>query len=620
MSRIQAKEKSVRELLSNVKYSIDFYQREYEWERRHVEELLDDFEAKFTASFTPEHERPEVSNYPHYFLGTIITISEDGQQLIVDGQQRLTTLTLLLVYVQHQLKDIDDIGNCRTLIYSSKSGMKSFNINVPERLDCMSSLFEHGEFDAADQRDLSVKNLAARYADIVELFPESLKDDVLPYFFDWLTENVDLVDIRAYTDNDAFTIFETMNDRGLNLGQVDMRKGYLLANINSANEQWTHDKKAQANDSWKQRILEFVEIESGEEDNFFKTWLRAKYADSIRERKKGATNQDFENIDKFHRWVRDNTKRIGLESTQEFYDFITQRMNRFAGHYIMIREASQSLTLGSEEIYYNAYNNFTLQYMLALAPLKLEDDSETALRKIRLVTTFADIFLARRMVNYRRIGYNTLQYAMFNLTKKIRDLTVDALREVLQKELSNMWEDFGGVTGERHWLSPFALNNFTGRSIRYLLARMTAWIEREAGNNVNFLNFLWDAKGKPFDIEHIWASHYEKHEDEFSSEEAFQRHRNYFGGLLLLPRPINRSLQDKCYEYKLEKYREQNLLAASLNKQKYVNEPSFKQFIETSGLPFKPHAQFKRDDLMERQELYRQICEQIWNPDRLNAI
>ena len=620
MSKVQAQTKSVSELLTGVKYDIDFYQRGYEWQRRNIEELLNDLETEFVANYSEAHEPWQVANYRHYFLGTIITISESGKRYIVDGQQRLTTLTLLLIYFHHLRAGNPSIPGVAQFIYTEMFMQKSFTIAVEERDDCMKALFESNQFDATDHPDLSVRNLVERYKDIDELFPDSLTGKALTYFVNWLLFCIDIVEIEAQTDDTAFTIFETMNDRGMSLSQADMLKGYLLANINYPDPDSMQVKKTAANEVWNGRIRELVDINASETEDFFKTWLRAKYADSIRERKKGATNQDFGNIDKFHRWVRDNTKRIGLESTQEFYDFITQRMNRFAGHYIMIREASQSLTLGSEEIYYNAYNNFTLQYMLALAPLKLEDDSETALRKIRLVTTFADIFLARRMVNYRRIGYNTLHYAMFNLTKKIRDSTVDTLREVLQKELSNMWENFGGVTGERHWLSPFALNNFTGRSIRYLLARMTTWIEQQAGNNVNFLNFLWDAKGKPFDIEHIWASHYEKHEDEFSSEEAFQRHRNYFGGLLLLPRPINRSLQDKCYEYKLEKYREQNLLAASLNKQKYVNEPSFKQFIETSGLPFKPHAQFKRADLMERQELYRQICEQIWNPDRLNAI
>lgn len=71
----------------------------------------------------------------------------------------------------------------------------------------------------------------ARYNEIEELCPEEIDDAALPYFVDWLTKNVHLVEITAYSDDVAYTIFETMNDRGLSLSPTDMLKGYLLANI-----------------------------------------------------------------------------------------------------------------------------------------------------------------------------------------------------------------------------------------------------------------------------------------------------------------------------------------------------------------------------------------------------
>ena len=68
----------------------------------------------------------------------------------------------------------------------------------------------------------------ARYHDIESDFPDELGEAALPYFIDWLLENVHLIEITAYTDEDAYTIFETMNDRGLSLSLTDMLKGYLL--------------------------------------------------------------------------------------------------------------------------------------------------------------------------------------------------------------------------------------------------------------------------------------------------------------------------------------------------------------------------------------------------------
>src|SRR5205823_10278955 len=97
---IDGKGKTVRELLAGRKYSIDYYQREYKWQTKQVGELIDDLANKFLESYEPGHERSAVAEYGHYFVGSIIVSDKDGQKFIIDGQQRLTTLTLLLIYVQ----------------------------------------------------------------------------------------------------------------------------------------------------------------------------------------------------------------------------------------------------------------------------------------------------------------------------------------------------------------------------------------------------------------------------------------------------------------------------------------------------------------------------------------
>ena len=79
------------------KYAIDFYQREYAWQERQVRELIDDLTGKFLDSYESGHSRHEVGGYGHYFLGSIVISHKRGQRFVVDGQQRLTTLTLLLI-------------------------------------------------------------------------------------------------------------------------------------------------------------------------------------------------------------------------------------------------------------------------------------------------------------------------------------------------------------------------------------------------------------------------------------------------------------------------------------------------------------------------------------------
>jgi uncharacterized protein with ParB-like and HNH nuclease domain len=113
---IDGKGRTVRELLANRKCSIDYYQREYKWQHKQVSELIEDLAAKFPESYEEGDERSAVGDYDHYFLGSVIISDKDGQKFIIDGQQRLTTLTLLLIYLHHRLEDRAGLGNLNRAI------------------------------------------------------------------------------------------------------------------------------------------------------------------------------------------------------------------------------------------------------------------------------------------------------------------------------------------------------------------------------------------------------------------------------------------------------------------------------------------------------------------------
>ena len=607
-NRIDARAKSVRELLNGVRYTIDFYQREYKWTTDNIAELLADLEDKFLSSYDPEHERFMVEHYPQYFLGSIVISHKDGQSFIIDGQQRLTSLTLLLVYLHNRTKGRDDAANItdvKDLIFSTRFGKKAFNLDVDDRTRCMETLFSGDPFDATDEAE-AVRNIDARYKDIQELFPESLRNGTLPFFIDWLLENVRLVEITAYSDDDAYTIFETMNDRGLSLSPTDMLKGYLLANITDPEE------RVAANDVWKQQMLKLISVGKEEEADFFKAWVRAKYARTIRDRKKDATNKDFEKIGTaYHRWIKDERKHIGLDRSGDFRYFVDNLLARYSDLYIRLLNAARVMTPGLEEVYYNAQNNFTLQYPLMLAPIRPEDDKETVQRKLRLVATYIDILTFRRVVNFRQNAYSTIVYTMFNVMKDIRDFDLFALHGTLKAKLAEMREDFSAMPN-------FYLHQQNPYQVHHMLARMTAHIERESGMETSFATYVARDIKKPFEIEHIWADRYERHTLEFATREEFLQYRQHVGNLVLLPRGFNQSLNDGPYEQKLPAYFGQNLLARSLNEQCYQNNPSFLAYVRRSGLPFHPHPQFRKVDVDERQALYQAICEEIWSPARLD--
>ncbi len=603
MREILGTAKTVRELLKGMKYSIDYYQREYKWHDKQIRELVDDLTGKFLEEYDPSHERKKVAGYPHYFLGSIIISKKDSANYVVDGQQRLTSLTLLLIYLHNLQKGRGDKVNIDELIVSERFGEKSFNLHVDERAPVMEALYEGEPFDPSDRAE-SVQNLSGRYHDLEEAFPEELQGEALPYFIDWLLENVHLVEITAYSDDDAYTIFETMNDRDLSLSPTEMLKGYLLANI-------TDDRKRiQANDRWRERIRELVEAGKDVESDVFKVWFRSQYASKIRERKKNSKPEDFERIGtEFHRWLRDASKVIGLQQSDDFYRLITRDFDFYSRQYLRLVQASRQLEPDLEPVFYNAQHGFTHQYMLMLAPLNPNDSSAEIDLKLQLVARFVDIMLAWRLWNFRTIAYSATQYTMFLIMRDIRGLAAEPLAHKLFDTLSKETETF--ASNERLYMHQ--QNRYT---LHRILARITDFVETRSGQPSRYLDYVSEGRGR-FEVEHIWANHPERHTDEFSHPADFSEYRNRIGGLLLLPKSFNASYGDLSYAEKLPHYNTQNLLARSLHPQCYDHNPGFLRFVQETGLPFRPYEQFKRDDLEERSLLYRKIAERIWNPIEL---
>lgn len=603
MREILGTAKTVRELLKGMKYSIDYYQREYKWHGKQIRELVDDLTGKFLEEYDPSHERKKVAGYPHYFLGSIIISKKDSANYVVDGQQRLTSLTLLLIYLRNLQKGRANQVSVDELIVSERFGEKSFNLHVDERAPVMEALFNGEPFDPSDRAE-SVQNLYGRYRDLEEAFPEEVQEEALPYFVDWLLENVHLVEITAYSDDDAYTIFETMNDRGLSLSPTEMLKGYLLANVTDER------KRLQANECWRERIRELVEAGKEVEPDSFKAWFRSQYATKIRERKKNAKPEDFDRIGtEFHRWLRDASRTIGLQQSDDFYRLITRDFEFFSHQYLRLVRASRQLEAGLEHILYNTQNGFTLQYMLLLAPLSPSDSAEVVNLKLHLVARFVDILLAWRLWNFRSIAYSTMQYAMFLVMREIRDLEPEPLAHKLLDMLRKETETF--TSNERlymHQQNRYALHR--------ILARLTDFVETCSGQPSRYLDYVSEGRGR-FEVEHIWANHPERHTDEFSHPADFAEHRNRIGGLLLLPKSFNASYGDLTYAEKLPHYNTQNLLARSLHPQCYEHNPGFIRFVRESDLPFRPHEDFKKTDLDERTVLYRQLAERVWNPDDL---
>lgn len=604
-NKIDAKDASISELLKDQKFTIDYFQREYRWQEKHIKLLVEDLTATFLKSHKDGNKRSDVANYQNYYLGPVVFSVDpsSGKKSIIDGQQRITSITLLLIYLNHLQSESKQKVNISELVFSEKYGDKSFNMSDDARENCLKALFEVGEYDVMEGDDETVINMVNRYEDVVQTFSEEISEHALPFFIDWFIGNVVIVEITAYSDENAYMIFETMNDRGLNLTPTEMLKGYILSKITDKNQ------RTELNALWKDEIQKLHAYDETADLSFFQAWFRGKYAVSIRPGKVGSENQDFELIgSRFHNWFKDNHKKLfNLNTSEEFYSFFKNQFPFFVKWYINSLKAQAAYNPTLPNLNYIHYWGIaeSLQEPLLLAPINYGDDEQEIIDKLNSAAHYIETFTVKRAINYRKFGQAAIKYSMFNIIKLIRNTDLEKLRSHLSNELEQISESWDGV-----W--DFGLHGMNRNFVKHLLSRISSYVDNLVGKDNTYATYH-HPKGRQFEIEHIWADKFDEHTDEFDQSSDFQSWRNSIGALILLPQGTNQSFNSDKYEDKVKYYIRENTYAQTLNGDYYAKNPNFLKSEVIQQLAFKAHPKFKSDDIGDRQKLVQRICEKIWS-------
>ncbi len=448
-----------------------------------------------------------------------------------------------------------------------------------------------------------------RYSDIEESFPEELTKEALPYFIDWFIENVVIVEITAYSDENAYTIFETMNDRGLNLTSSEMLKGYILSKITDKKQ------RTEINDLWKTEIQKLHAYDENADQAFFQAWFRSKYAVSIRPGKADSEDQDFELIgSRFHNWFKDNHKTLfSLQTSEQFYNYFKNQFPFFVKWFLKIWDTQATFDKTMPHTHYVKHWGIadSLQNSLLLASINYEDSTPIIQQKIDFVSRYIETFTVRRAVNFRKFGQTSIKYTMFNIIKLIRNNNIATLGNNLSNEVKNITESWDGVLN-------FGLHGMNRGFVKHLLSRISSYLDCVVGKDITYAAYHHPT-GKQFEIEHIWADKYEEHVDEFSQKNDFQNYRNSIGALILLPQGTNQSFNSDKYADKIEHYLKENTYAQTLHQTYYAKNPNFLLSDVVTNLAFKAHPEFKKADVEYRNKLVQRICEKLWSTDYFNV-
>lgn len=275
---------------AGVVYVIPLYQREYTWGTTQWESLFDDIEE----------------NDPGYFLGSIICINQttdafDVQRLeVVDGQQRLTTLSLLFAALYGTLKahenalNQDQIGELITLKRKLvlKKGVDQLRLSPQKQNnnqnDFRAILSEIGVINHVDTPRFAGNRRIFRayryFQDRIQKLLEAKGEPVetIMAFLEKVSQAC-LVKIEVGSHADAYKLFESLNNRGIPLTAIDLIKNKLLAQLESTEP----GRVDYYFDVWN-KLLEFLGDDYSVQERFFRHYYNA-FKESL--------NEPFRNVE-----------------------------------------------------------------------------------------------------------------------------------------------------------------------------------------------------------------------------------------------------------------------------------------------------------------------------------
>ncbi|MGF1604608.1 MAG: DUF262 domain-containing protein [Thermosynechococcaceae cyanobacterium] len=244
MSEVQVNNHKIAELFSTdkqarYKFKIPDYQRPYSWTINEVSSLLDDISGAFPYGGSTDHDAD-------YFLGSVVLIKENGQPKsdIVDGQQRITTLTLIFSVICHLLPDKSRSNRIRSELIEK---IDAYNDKIPAlRLrdvddDFFGKWIREGSkleemtkldiFDKTDSQLSLIENVSYLLEQNLHKPDDVELSDWLIHLLTKITQNCYLVTISTEDFDSAYRIFSTINSRGLNLKPNDVLKSEIIGKI-----------------------------------------------------------------------------------------------------------------------------------------------------------------------------------------------------------------------------------------------------------------------------------------------------------------------------------------------------------------------------------------------------
>ncbi len=612
---VQPDKQNIEKVFSNTTYYIDFYQRQYKWTKEPVEILLDDiffrFEKEYEKYKTNEIELEElIEKYDWYYLNTYVTNKVDGKLFIVDGQQRLTTLTLILIKLYNLSKDLDSILSdwISTKIVGLSGFKKQFWMNHIEHITTMQNLFDGIEFSSINvSSGLTAENMLNNYKIIDKFIDKKINTNnhKLESFIFYFLKRLVLINLDV-SQTDVPMVFEVINDRGVKLKPYEILKGKLLGQIKK-----DELNSLKLNELWDNNIYIINNYFEDEVDEFFMYYLRAKYSNTKGE----AVKYDTKN---YHRSIF-TINDMDLEHNDvNIKKFLQTEFAYFTKLYAKILKYFSEYNREYELVYFNYLTDMQTIFLLVLSACEVNDKKED--EKIKLIAYELDKFYVLLQLQ-RSWDSNKFSEYVYIISSEIRDRNLNEISPIFSKYLKDMISLKRGINTEEEM--SYVLFKDTGMDLdkrfkRYYFTRIEKFIADNTHMKMkhDYYDLVRNTGVKNgFHIEHILSFNEENIVLFDNNEELFENERNRLGGLLLLKGKDNISSNNEPYKDKLKTYSNTLYWNETLRNDAYKSKLDFKNLQDTYNLEFEPYNQFGKEELAKRHKLLFKISKTIWCMD-----
>lgn len=606
MARIENHKYSIEEAFKECFYVVPDYQREYVWTEKEVRQLLDDINEQVDAGRARE-----------YFIGTVLVspASRKGEYEVIDGQQRLTTVFLLLCALRYRFAGQPQrqlIDGLITTSYTDPDGNIRASLKLEPRyehagelmakivdLDAAPDIVRAGVAAANIPSFGSLESLLGAYATISRYLDENYEQaQELRKYWAYLANNVIFIQISTDVSS-ALKIFETINERGVGLNSMDLLKNLLFTHVKA--EEFT-----QLKNDWK-KITKPLEEAEEKPLRFLRYFVMANYTVA------NARGDGVVREDEIYDWLTDKTNAATCDYAARPFEFvrkIARNVERYLG-FIEGRGNDGKPNEAMADLKRLTGAGFSLHHVLLLAASGLPK-------------ALFDHFL--RQLEAFLFFYIFTKTSTKDLERSF-SIWADELRAIAQQDPARQTEALNAFIGTRFETSMAAkeqeladaLRRYTLGSMqqyrtRYLLAKLTQHVESHfKGVPVPLADYVL------LEIEHILPNTPDpglrRGFEEGTPGAVYDEYKNRLGNLTLFEKPLNIVAGNDFFARKQDEYRKcGNYLTKSLAGLLTVGKNSSVNRINGKLRAF---DSWTAETIGERHEMLMDLARDVWRTESL---